>query len=391
MPTKTVAIIGSRGYPSYYGGFETLVRRLAPYLVDHGWDVVVYGSKNDLQKTSRHGVDQRVRSKQTWEISGKSASTLSRGISSTLDAYRLRPDVALVLNVANGLWLPLLRARGIPVALNVDGIEWERQKWGPAAKAVFRLGAAMSARDANTLIYDAYQIKDRWKDDYKVDGKYIPYGGERLYSDLPIVEGLTHRGYVLFVARFVPENTTPQFFSAVHEIRRFLDVVIVGSSGYGGELDQAAQGLSKAYEKVHWLGHVRDDEKLFSLWQHAAVYFHGHSVGGTNPALVQAMHCGAPTVARDTIYNKEVLSDLGEYVEPIPTRIAATIRKFVEEPADLDRIAALLSQRAQAHYSWDDVCAQYDETLTELLPNRLKTSPARPGDSCPSAEGEASG
>ena len=109
------------------------------------------------------------------------------------------------------------------------------------------------------------------------------------------------------VARFVPENSVSAFFDAAAAISRRAPVVIVGSSGYGGPLDERASQLADSNPDVQWRGHINDDQELFALWQHAGVYFHGHSVGGTNPALVQAMACGAPVLARDTVYNREVL------------------------------------------------------------------------------------
>ena len=119
--TKSVVIIGTRGYPSYYGGFETAVRKLAPFLVDQGWDVTVYGRLGSTKDTDPE-FDRRVKTITTWGVETKSVSTLSYGLTASLDASRKRPDVALVMNVANGYFLPLLRARGIPTLVNVDGI-----------------------------------------------------------------------------------------------------------------------------------------------------------------------------------------------------------------------------------------------------------------------------
>src|SRR5690606_11197385 len=231
----------------------------------------------------------------------------------------------VVMNVANGFFLPLLKLRGVPTLVNVDGIEWERAKWGRAAKAMFRAGARTTAWWATKLVFDAEAIGDRWKRDYGRDGYFIPYGGETR-SDLPLDPGLKRRRYVLFVARFVPENTVAEFLEAAADVARDADVVIVGSSGYGGEFDEKARALDASNPRVHWLGHVSDDRRLLGLWHHAGAYFHGHSVGGTNPALVQAMANGAPIVARDTVYNREVLADTGTFVAPEPAAIASALR-----------------------------------------------------------------
>jgi glycosyltransferase involved in cell wall biosynthesis len=366
--SKSVAIIGTRGYPSYYGGFETAVRRLAPYLAERGWDVTVYG-RDGSTKDDDAARDRRVRTRVTRGIESKSLSTLTYGLTACVDAVRRKPDVALVMNVANGFWLPLLRGRGIPTAVNVDGIEWDRAKWGKLAKNVFRSGAKATALFGDELIYDAVEISRRWKKDFQRDGTFIPYGGDDP-GPLPEVEGFPHRGYVLIVARFVPENTVPEFLEAAATLGKTWPVVIVGSSGYGGELDERAEKLAASEEKVTWLGHVSDDRKLFALWQHAGAYFHGHSVGGTNPALVQAMSCGAPTVARDTVYNREVLAESGVFVAPEPTAIAAAVDALMRDPNAQEQLGAAAHARGRSTYSWEVVCEAYEAALENLVQAR---------------------
>ncbi len=277
MPS--VVIIGTRGYPSFYGGFETAVRHLAPYLASRGWDVTVYGRPGTTIEEFP-GRDKRVQSVVTRGIEKKSLSTLTYGLTSAIDARRRRPDVALVMNVANGYWLPILKKARIPTVVNVDGIEWDRAKWGRLAKMVFRIGARLTARFGTTLVFDAVEIARRWSIMFGAEGVFIPYGGEGAQEVLPVEDGLVHRGYVLLVARFVPENTIDEFFNAIETLAEDVDIVIVGSTGYGGELDSRAEGLAARYSRVRWLGHVSDDRRLYSLWQHAGVYFHGHSVGG---------------------------------------------------------------------------------------------------------------
>lgn len=367
MPSAVV--IGTRGYPSYYGGFETAIRQLAPYLADAGWEVTVYGRKGSTVNDDP-ARDPRIATPSTLGIESKSLSTLSYGLAATLDALRRKPDVALVMNVANGYWLPLLRARGIPTVTNVDGMEWERDKWGKIARAVFKTGARMTARFSDSLVFDSHEIGRRWQEEFGRQGAFIPYGGSS-HDELPVEPGLSPRGYVLVVARFVPENTIPEFFEAVEKLADRTHVVIVGSSGYGGELDQAAQRLSEQHRSVHWLGHVKDDRRLFALWQHAGVYFHGHSVGGTNPALVQAMALGAPIVARDTVFNREVLGEhAGHLVAPKPEAIAGRILELLSNPAEQERLAEAAKRRGGQHYTWSGVNSEYERVLRHAIESR---------------------
>jgi glycosyltransferase involved in cell wall biosynthesis len=361
---KSVVIIGTRGYPSYYGGFETAVRHLAPYLADHGWDVSVYGRRNSTRLDDPN-LDQRIERITSWGIETKSVSTLSYGLSASLDAARRRPDVALVMNVANGYFLPILKARSIPSLVNVDGIEWDRAKWGKTARALFRQGAKMTAMNADELVYDSHEIGRRWKDLFNRKGVFIPYGGDTS-AELPLEPGLTSRQYVLVVARFVPENTIPEFLEAAKKIAETRTVVIVGSTGYGGELDNAARELARLNENVRWLGHVNDDARLHALWQHCGAYFHGHSVGGTNPALVQAMALGAPTVARETPYNREVLGSDAIYVQADPDEIALAIGRLIKDEELQDRFRMAGIRRAESTYSWELVCDEYRRQLEQL-------------------------
>jgi glycosyltransferase involved in cell wall biosynthesis len=371
---KSVAIIGTRGYPSYYGGFETAVRKLAPYLADAGWDVTVYGRVGSTRDEDPD-LDPRITRVVTRGVQSRSLSTLSYGLTACLDAIRRKPDVALVMNVANGYWLPLLRLRGIPTLVNVDGVEWERAKWGGVAKWVFRTGARLTARFANGLVFDAHAIGRRWKSDFNRSGTFIPYGGDASGA-LPLEPGLEHRGYVLVVARFVPENSIPEFVDAAAILSEHHDVVIVGSTGYGGELDTAVERLAASRSHVRWLGHVSDDLRLLSLWQHAGAYFHGHTVGGTNPALVQAMASGAPIVARDTIYNREVLGDDGLFVGADPAEIAGVIHRVMGDPIEQDRLSLDGLSRATATYTWEKVNSAYESALRGSLRGR-PVSPSR--------------
>lgn len=366
--TRSVAIIGTRGYPSYYGGFETAVRKLAPFLADAGWDVSVYGRPGATSDRDA-SIDTRINRITTRGIESKSLSTLSYGFTASLDSVRKKPDVALVMNVANGYFLPALKARGIPTLVNVDGIEWDRAKWGRAAKAVFRTGASLTARFGTELVCDSIEIAKRWEKDFGRTGLFIPYGGD-VPQTVPVEVGLERRGYILVVARFVPENTIGEFVEAAENLSADHHIVIVGSSGYGGEVEERVQRLAESNPRVKWLGHVSDDQRLLGLWQNCGAYFHGHSVGGTNPALVQAMACAAPVVARDTVYNREVLGAAGHFVAPTSDAIATGLREVLHDPDLQETLSKDALSRAIASYSWQSVNEKYEHALANLASER---------------------
>lgn len=370
----SVAIIGTRGYPSFYGGFETLVRKLAPFLADRGWDVTVYsrpGATSEAPEYAHHGVT----SVTTKGLESKSLSTLTFGATSMLDAARRKPDVALVMNVANGYWLPMLRARGIPSVLNVDGIEWQRAKWNRLGKAVFKGGAKMTAKYADTLICDSVEIGRFWHDNFQRDGVFIPYGGDLPTGQHEVLAGLEKRKYVLLVARLVPENSIGEFLDAAESVVDEFPVVVVGSSGSGGPLEERIRSLAQKHDQFIWLGHLSNDQLLSSLWQNCGAYFHGHSVGGTNPALVQAMASGAPTIARDTVFNREVLQDSGLFVPPDPREIAATTRFLMSSPTLQNTLCAKARARAGGTFSWDAICSAYEDVLLKATDSRVVPRP----------------
>lgn len=365
---RSVAILGSRGYPSYYGGFETAVRELAPFLAERGWDVTVYGREGETTPDDPNR-NHEVKSVNTGGLSSKSLSTLSHGLTSALSTRQLKPDVALVVNVANGFFLPLMEKAGIPTVVNVDGIEWERAKWGGLAKTVFRKGADFTAKHASEIIVDAKAIGDRWRDGFGVEGHFIPYGGVD-DGELPYHEEFPRGEYLLYVARFVPENSFDVFLEAATEVAEVAPVVIVGSSGFGDEADERVKELAESNPNIHWLGHIRDNSRLHALWQNCGAYFHGHSVGGTNPALVQAMMCGAPTIARDTVYSREVLAENAIFVEPETASIVAAARDLLADPTRAKELSTGARVRALETYSWKVVCEAYEKVLVKAIEAR---------------------
>lgn len=361
-----VAIIGTRGYPSFYGGFETAVRYLAPHLAQHGWDVTVYGRPGQTNDTAVKP-DHRVRRITTRGVDSNLLSTLTYGLSSVLHAaFRGRPNVALVMNVANGYWLPILKWTRVRTVVNVDGIEWHRAKWSRLGKLVFKGGAYFTARYADHLVFDSKAIGQYWQSVLSRDGTFIPYGGTPTQSrDVPLP---TARPFVLMVARFVPENTVREFIAAIPTLTPEIDVVMVGNAPVGSELHQRAAAAAEL-PHVYWLGHVSDDTLLDELWRRCAVYFHGHTVGGTNPALVQAMAQGANVVAVDTVYNREVLAEAGLFTSPDPEHITATVLTARDEPGTRRTLA---KRRAVSDYSWPTVCAAYDNLLRSTTDSAIK-------------------
>lgn len=361
------AIIGSRGFPSYYGGFETLVRHLAPYLVNAGHQVTVYGRQPTSLRSWSTMIDG-VEVKFTAGHEGKTTSTLSFGFTSTRDAAHMKYDAALVLNVANGNFLGGLKRAGVPTVVNVDGMEWQRAKWNALAKRTFLRGARKTAEDANALIFDSRALGTVWTEKFGREGIFIPYGAPVLSnvpSDLLSAVGLLPQGYVLAVSRIVPENNVGLLLDALEYLPPNLRTVIVGDSNYSHLTLERLKDLHGT-QKVVWLGHVEDQVLLNQLWAHAGIYWHGHSVGGTNPALLQALGAGAPTLALDTTFNREVVENDNQLVEPDSRKLAHRINEVLSDAKEMQSMREWGQAVVSKRYQWDFVCKDYEDVLSSL-------------------------
>lgn len=358
-----IALLGTRGYPSTYGGFETFLLELVPYLVGKRHRVEVY-TRRSVPRLREQPPSLRI----IWTptIETKSSSTLSHGLTSAVHAAASRPDVALVCNVANGFFLPLLRAAGVPTVVNVDGMEWEREKWGKAARTVFRMGAQATRCFASELVADSQAVAAAWRDTLDRAPLFIPYGAPILEaSERPLpFEDLTPGDYVLVVARVVPENNIDLVLDALALLNPPRRAVVVGD---GHRSTPAVRRLATLHDRgeVLWLGHVRNQAVLESLWCHAGVYVHGHSVGGTNPALLRAMGAGAPTLALDTAYNREVVR-IEELLFPHDAAVLAhRIHRVLSDSATRSKMRAHGREVIRAHYTWDAVLSSYEKVLLE--------------------------
>lgn len=361
-----IAILGSRGFPSTYSGYETFIRYFVRHAIAAGHDIVVYCREREGGAQQWH-VDGAV-CRSTRGIDSKSLSTLSFGLTSAWDARSSGADAALVVNCASGFWLPLLRQAGIPTVANVDGLEWERGKWNSLGKAIFRAGARMSARYADALVADSVVIADIWEREFGVRPRFISYGAPVIVDDssdrvaeleLPLAE------YGLTVARLVPENNLEMTLDALERMGSDRPPwVIVGSAVGKSPLEDRLRDLD-GRSNIRWLGHVSDQTLLNQLWRHCGVYVHGHSVGGTNPSLLQAMGAGAPVVAFDTPFGREVLTDAGRFYSDAAS-LAAAIGALLGSAESRRELSRLGRRRVESDYTWEGVCERYLALLTEV-------------------------
>lgn len=360
-----IALVGTRGVPAQYGGFETAVEEVGTRLAAKGHRVTVY-CRNRGQRMRQYRGMQLVN---LPAARSKSIETLSHTALSIAHLCLHGADAAILFNAANSPFLPLMRVRGIPVAVHVDGLEWKRGKWGPAGRRYYLLCERLAVRWATRLIVDARAIGDYYEHRYGRQGCYLAYGAPihtDVGDDALAALGLSSGNYHLVVARLEPENHVDVIVSAYRRSRSALPLVVVGTSPYGGRHVRRVQDLAAGDERIRLVGGIWDQRLLDQMYGHAATYIHGHSVGGTNPSLLRAMGAGTPVLAIDGDFNREVLGDAGEFFRDV-----ATLSDLLEQAeADATRAAvrgAAGLERARRLYRWDAVATGYEQLCCDLV------------------------
>ncbi len=360
-----IAMIGTRGVPARYGGFETCVEEVGSRLADRGHDVTVYCRRPEGASGPDPVEHKGMRLVTLPALRRRSLETLSHSALSVAHVLGRGTDAALVFNAANAPLLPALRARGVPVATHVDGLEWQRAKWGGVGREYYRRAESLAVRWSDALIADAQGISDYYAAEFAAPTTLISYGAplvDERKPDLLVPLGLRPQGYHLVVARFEPENNVETAVRGYVSSSSLLPLVVVGSAPYADEYTAAVHAA--ADERVRFLGGVWDQELLDQLYANACSYVHGHSVGGTNPSLLRAIGAGVPTTALDVFFNREVLGDAGEYWADAGD-LARLLKESEAHPEETRARGAAARLRA-LDYDWDDVADGYEDLCRRL-------------------------
>ena len=359
-----IAMIGTRGVPARYSGFETAVEEIGRRLAARGHAVTVF-CRGSESRASRYLGMQLVH---VPALRLKIAETLSHSALSVMHGSARRADVAIVFNAANAPLLPILRANHVPVALHVDGLEWKRAKWNGAGRRYYLTCEKIAVRLANELIADAPGIQDYYRDAHGVATRLIPYGAsiitEPALGRLSEV-GLRARGYHLVVARLEPENNVHVVLDGYCRSRCALPLVVVGTAPYAKAYIRTLASTAAGDSRIRMLGAIWDQQLLDALYAGAATYVHGHSVGGTSPGLLRAMGAGAPVFAYDVRFNRDVLGGAGTYWTTVDQVAAGLAVAESGRPFDGDR-SRLAFDRVAELYTWDGVTDAYEQMCLEL-------------------------
>jgi glycosyltransferase involved in cell wall biosynthesis len=361
-----IAIMGTRGVPPRYGGFETFAAELGTRLLARGHEVWVYcraqGAGGGAQWNGLHRIELPA-------IHHKYFETVSHTFLSTLDALRRGFDVVLLCNAANAFVLPLLRAARIPVAINVDGIERRRRKWNALGRAVYLLGETFSAAFANAVVADAEVIAAYYRARHGIEPVTIPYGSEfskEVDSDVLARLGLEPRHYILYVSRFEPEN------NPLEVVQSYLrpapcalpPLVMLGDAPYAGALK--AELLRHKSAKVLFPGALYGADYR-TLQRNALIYIQATEVGGTHPALIEAMGSGGAVLALDTPENREVGGGTIGYFRLRPDSLSGILCEWLADAGLREAMRERARRRAREEYGWESVTERYQQLFEKIV------------------------
>lgn len=375
-PPLRISMMGIRGIPARYGGFETAVEEIGKRLTQWGNEVTVY-CRNLGSSSVGESEYLGMRLIKLPFLPVKQLETLSHTFVSIRHQARHREDVdaVLIFNAANGFLLPFVRQTGIPVAVNTDGIEWMRGKWGPAGRKYYRLAEGACVRYADRLISDSRGIQDYYSGRYGTRPEFIPYGAavlERGEASRLVELGLEPQGYHLVVARLEPENNVEMIVDGFRKSASGRRLVIVGGNPYDPTIEQQLRLVADGDDRVLPLGSLWDQELLDQLYANSATYIHGHSVGGTNPSLLRAMGAGTRVLAFDSRFNREVLLELGSFFASSES-LAAMIDDVEADPFESESAeerSTAVQERIRTAYNWDSVAASYLAVCRQLVAQR---------------------
>ena len=357
-----IALLGTRGIPANYGGFETFAEELSTRLVERGHAVTVY-----CRERHHEPVYRGVRLQYLPTIRHKYFDTIAHTAISTAHLLAHRAGVALYCNGANAIFTPWPRLTGIPVALNVDGIERKRKKWNRLARAWYLVSEWLTKFCPSTVVTDARTIQDYYRSRYHKQSVFIPYGaaiGKVPTSDVLARLDLQPGQYFLYVSRMEPENHALEVCQAFSSLVTVMKLALIGHAPYADEYVRRVRSIPDPRVVIPGAIYGTGYHELQS---HCFAYVHATEVGGTHPALIEAMGRGALVLYRNTPENAEVAGDAGIPFEPeeLPAklRLVLTMSEFERE-----KLRRKAMERIRDHYSWDAVTDAYERLLTGLKP-----------------------
>jgi len=360
-----IAILGTRGIPASYGGFETFAEHLATRLVARGHDVTVYCRSHYVspRQLEYHGVRLKV----LPTIKHKYFDTVIHAFLSSIHAAGQRFDAALICNAANAPFTPVLRFTGTPVAINVDGLEHKRKKWGWLGRRYYRLAEYLSTVLPTEMVTDAQVIQDYYMVRHNTQSTMIAYVSEverRTDRDTVRKWRVEPNRYVLYVSRLEPENNAHLVIEAFKKVRTAYRLLIVGDAPYAESYISSLKAQARGDKRIIFTGFVFGQDYR-ALQQNAYCYVHATEVGGTHPALLEAMGYGNCVLTLATPENIEVVGDAGvPYIDEFD--LAEKLQRVLRDGSLVQTYRNRAQLRIRTHYDWETVVDQYEQLFARM-------------------------
>lgn len=378
---RCLRILGTRGIPAAHGGFETFAERLALYLVAKGWRVVVY-CQTEGQGEIFEDKWQDVERVHIPVTCNGPKGTVVFDWKATRHASSFG-DLCLTLGYNTAVFCALLRLKGIPNVINMDGIEWARAKWGPVAKAWFWINDWAGCWLGNHLVADHPEIKRHLQTRVSANKiTMIPYGADCAaeVDPAPIIErGLQPGRYLTLIARAEPENSILDVVRAFSSKPRGFKLAVLGNYDIEHNAYQRAV-MEAASQELVFLGAIYDKRIVQALRSHSAIYIHGHRVGGTNPSLVEALGAGNAVLAHDNKYNRWVAGESARYFSSAE-ECSRHLDEMLGAPSKIASMGQASRARLASAFTWPGVLAEYEALLFRYLPAKACRMSSREGKS----------
>lgn len=361
-----IAIVGTRGIPNRYGGFEQFAEKISSQLADRGHSVTVYCRKAFTTLTDVY--DHRVRRVILPSIHRKHLDTLSSGLISCIHVAFSDNDVVLLCNVANSpfAWFP--RLLGKPVVLNVDGLDRRRGKWNALGRAVLHFCEWLSTFTPTRVVTDAKSIREYYRERYGKDSTVIGYGSDPPQGELTLDGFHLQSGrYVLYVSRLEPENNPELVLAAWRKVRTEWPLVMVGDNRYDSEYEQRLR--RQADERVRFTGAVYGDG-YWALQKHAGIFVFACEVGGVHPALIEAMASQTAVLSLETPENNETAGEAAIRYCKSPDDLTQKLQELLDNEEARQHWAVLAVERAHRLFRWELVAEEYERLFEVVLHTR---------------------
>jgi len=361
-----IAILGTRGVPANYGGFETCAEEISVELVRRGHEVIAYGRKGNYNDKEKYY--KGVRLYHMPRIKGKVTETFSNTLFAMLHVIFKKVDVIYVMNAANSplCIIPwLLRKK---VVINVDGLEWKRKKWGKFARSYYQFAEKLSTIFSNRVISDSMGIKDYYLERYKTDSTFIAYGAQIEQSERPEIlkeYGLEPGSYFFVASRLEPENNADLTVKAFEKVKTDKKLIIAGGANYKSSFIEELRKTTDP--RIQFLGAIYKEGHIKELHCHCYAYVHGNEVGGTNPALLKALGYGNTVLALDVPFNSEVVKDGGVMYERSVDDLAAKMQHLVDDPELTASYKPKAINRILTDYTWKKITDEYEAFFEDVI------------------------